>query len=338
MQEKLLLHSKKMIELNELEQYIVHESYEQFAEQVLKLQEIEVLKPVLSSGQTLRTPQLFYKYRIEKNKLQQTKQFEIEQLQLQLHEQLSLDYYYRLPFEQFKRDRPWIEKINHFFHHAVFPLEPAPAPERSQMLVGDEKWIQNSGGQQLLERLGIYEQLAISTSIEPLWMAINRHSLFQKTQYHLIVENKATYEGLLAVLPETCFSSLIYGGGYGIVGSLPSFERQLPLQDVHSIFYYFGDLDFVGISIWHALTEQRSIQLAVPFYTAALNNEGKRIPTKQLKNKEAIFAFLQAFTEADQQTIRHLLQRNYYLSQEVLSAHQLQHIWLKMSERLKGGQ
>lgn len=337
MLERLALHPRKMIQLDELEQYIVHDSYEQFAHQILELQQKHILKPVIASGQTNQTPPLFYKYRIEKSKWQQMKQIEIEQLQLQLHSALSLDDYYRLPLGQLKKDKPWIEKINHFIKHTSFPLTPASAPERSQMLVGDEKWIQHRGGQSLLERLGIYEKLAIQVSREPLGMAVNRYSLFQETQYHLIVENKATYEGLLPVLEHTCFSSLIYGGGYGIVGSLRSFESQLPLEGVKSIFYYFGDLDFTGIAIWHTLIKQRSIRIATSFYKEILKKEGKLIPTEQLRNEEAITAFLQFFDEREQQQIQNLLQRRYYLSQENLTSNQLQHIWLHMSEKLKGG-
>jgi hypothetical protein len=80
-----------------------------------------------------------------------------------------------------------------------------------------------------------------------LMFALNPRLLQEKKQWHLIVENKTTYQGLLPALKETCFSTLIYGSGNKITGSMELFQNQYPIEAEH-IFCYFGDLDKSGIT------------------------------------------------------------------------------------------
>lgn len=91
---------------------------------------------------------------------------------------------------------------------------------------------------------------------------------------------------LLPALSATCFTTLLYGAGFEIVGSFSLFDKQLPLPNVQHTYYYFGDIDFAGISIWYLLHKQQPIELALPFYKAALTHEGKPIPKQQLIDEE----------------------------------------------------
>lgn len=326
------------ITLSQLEEMVGRpETYEEFAEIVQQLVERNVLQPVKSAGLTTQTPRLSYKYRILKHSAKKTLRETIERLQLTLHSSISLDAYYRLTQEQLEQDLQYITKINNYVSAHGLPKVPAPAPERSQQLVGDEKWIQHKGGRRVLERLGLWSTMQIVDVKEPLRFAIHPSNIGRKEQYHLIVENKTTYEALLPALTETCFSTLIYGAGYEIVGSFSLFDKQYPLPDVKHTFYYFGDIDFAGISIWYLLQRQQQMHLALPFYEAALNDEGKRIPKQQLKDEEAIGQFIGQLSEASRQKCEQLLDKRFYISQEVLVTSELQNIWKAMSDQLLEG-
>jgi len=106
---------------------------------------------------------------------------------------------------------------------------------------------------------------------DPLMLAVNPKVLQERTQYHLIVENKTTYQALLPTLRETGFSSLIYGSGNKIVKSIEQFEWQLPMDEAEHTIYYFGDIDRSGFTIWHSLTKRRRVLPAVPFYEGVLD-------------------------------------------------------------------
>lgn len=336
MNNKLMQYKRSYITLSDLEHLLgEHQTYETFARTVLELVEGQLLQPVKSAGQTPQIPRLHYKYKVLKHSVKKSLSEVIEPLQLTLDPSISLDKYYRLTPQQLEQDLPYIQKINHFILTYNFPTLPAPAPERSQQLVGDEKWIQFKGGRRVLERLGLWMKMQIVDVKEPLRFAVNPQQLHHSTQFHLIVENKTTYEGLLPALKKTRFSTLIYGAGFEIVGSLNLFDKQLPLPNVHHFFYYFGDLDFAGISIWYLVSKQQPVSLALPFYEAALQEEGKPILKKQWRDDEAVATFIESLPTLVQEKCRQLLEKNEYISQEVFVAEELQRIWQQMSNDLE---
>ncbi|WP_391203288.1 Wadjet anti-phage system protein JetD domain-containing protein [Psychrobacillus sp. L4] len=336
MRDKLMEFKKSYITLSELERLLSdHQTYELFAKAVLELVEAQLLQPVKSAGQTPQIPRLHYKYKVLKHSVKKSLREVIEPLQLTLDPSISLDKYYRLTPQQLEQDLPYIQKINQFILTYNFPTLPAPAPERSQQVVGDEKWLQYKGGRRVLERLGLWMKMQIVDVKEPLRFAVNPQQLHHSTQFHLIVENKTTYEGLLPALKKTRFSTLIYGAGFEIVGSLNLFDKQLPLPNVRHLFYYFGDLDFAGISIWYLVSKQQSVAVALPFYEAALQDEGKPILKKQLRDDEAIEAFMENLPPHIVEKCHSLLEKNNYISQEVLGAAKLQQIWQQMSDDLE---
>ena len=327
MKRQLANFPRKTIRLNELEgimKYYVH-TYEDFAEAVLELEKAGILGMVNSKGRTSRVPSLAFLYRINKSYLTESYHQQLQQYRLYLHPYINLDYYYNKDPSIWNRDQDYIKKLNHYISTNSLPTEPVPAPERSFELVGDEKWITEKGGKELLERIGLFENLKIIPVSEPLMFAINPSQVMAPTQYHLIVENKTTYQGLLSTLPETIFSTLIYGAGKAVIKSMEQFHLQYPVVANHH-FYYFGDVDKEGISIWYSLFNKYSIRLALPFYTACLQKEVVRGKEYQKENIEAQNKFLSHFNSEQQQQI-HLLNDGFYYPQEILKSRELQEIW-----------
>ncbi len=262
---------KKTIGLSELEQKLkpfIHE-YEDFANRVLQFEEEEILVMVKSKGRTNRSPSLAFQYRINKSELMGDYHKELQHYRSILHPSINLDGYYREDPSIWKDHLPFIIKIDQFLERSSFPKEQVPAPERSYELVGDEKWIIEKGGKEILEKIGLYPLLKIIPVSEPLMFAINPKKINEQDQYHLIVENKTTYQGLLPVLIETNFSTLIYGSGKAVIKSIEQFPLQYPIAANHQ-FFYFGDLDKEGISIWYSLHNKQAATLALPFYLACL--------------------------------------------------------------------
>ncbi|MCD8509389.1 MAG: DUF2220 domain-containing protein [Bacillus sp. (in: Bacteria)] len=220
----------------------------------------------------------------------------------------------------------FIQKIDHYIAKYEFPTEPVPAPERSYELVGDEKWITEKGGKELLEQLGIYEKLNIIPVSDPLMFAMNPNQLTNSTQLHLIVENKTTYQGLLPELTSAMFSTLIYGSGKKIVKSIEQFQAQYPIEADHH-FLYFGDIDREGIAIWHSLNKRTEAHPALPFYRACLAKTPASGKEYQREQQEATVHFLSHFRTQEQTNIKNLLNEGNYLPQETLKTKELQQIW-----------
>lgn len=324
----LFTFSKTYITLDELEKMdSTYQTYEQFSLKILELEEQGLLQAVKRSGRNGKTPSLAYKYRIYYSKLKKDSQKEIEKFSLSIHPALKLDAYFSAGPQKWQEDRPYIEKIDAYLKKNGFPEEEVPAPERSLALVGDEKWIQGNNGQKLLESLKIWDQLKIIPVHDPLSFAINPVHINNNTQYHLIVENKTTFDGLIGKITDTQFTTLIYGQGYKITKSIEHFKKQLPIPTVKHVFFYFGDVDWEGIKIWHLLTQKIDAIPALYFYQSILKKQPIPIRTKQTKNDAANEQFLSYFSEHEKSELLKILTKDTYYPQEVLSSNELKQIW-----------
>lgn len=326
LKEQLFAYSHTFITLDQLEARSEATTYEQFAKEIGELEREGIISGVKSAGQNGKEPSLSYKYRIQKGKLRQTLHQEIERMRLYLHSALQLDDYFYLPPREWNEDLPYIEKISEYIERNGFPTEEVPAPERSLALVGDEKWIQEKGGDKLLGRLQIWEKLNIVPVHDPLSFALNPKTIEHSHHLHLIVENKTTFDGLLGELIHTPFTTLIYGQGYKITKSIEHFTSQLPLQG-KQIIYYFGDIDWEGIKIWHLLNEKIATIPAIPFYEATLAKQAIPLKKKQTPSEEANDAFFAKLPEKLSTKMLDTLRNNEYFPQEVLSSKQLKDIW-----------
>jgi hypothetical protein len=328
--EKLLQYKKITITLDELLEIFHDESqtYEQIADIISEMEKSEVLQIVKSQGRSTRTPYLAYRYRYFKDKILRQEHAYLNRFSTNL----NLDEYYKLPESIFLQDKPYIERIDAYLSSSGIPTIPAPIPERSAQLVGDEKWISEKGGMDVLKRLKLWEKLLVLPVSDPLMMAIHPKNILKTQHYHLIVENKTTFQALIGYLPTTCFTTLIYGCGNKIVKSLEQFPYQIPgIQGSHT-FFYFGDIDHSGLTIWHSLMKRQPVALATPFYEACLIKTPFKGKDNQRRDEFAIDAFERALHSKVHVSL--LLEKGFYFPQEILTTQELQRVWEDWSCRI----
>lgn len=329
LKEKLLQFKRKTISIDELEKMLPHkQNYEQFATKIIQLEDEKILEMIQSKGRNSRTPSLAFRYRIRKQRLNEAYHKELQAYRIQFHNAINLDNYFKLDSQTWEKDLPYIKQINEYIEANGFPTKRAPAPERSFELVGNEKWIEGAG-EELLHRIGLWDLLYIMPVADPLMFALNPAKIHEATSYHIIVENKTTYQALLPVLSSSVFATLIYGAGNKIVKSIENFDNQFPTEQGSKLhFFYFGDIDREGINIWHRLNQKRRATPAYPFYEACLEKNIAYGKTNQAKNETALQKFLGHFEKNKARTIKDLLQKGAYYPQEVLKTDELQKILL----------
>lgn len=324
----LKTYRKTIIPLSQLENLFPGSiTYSQFVETVQLLEKEGLLKPVLARGTNGKSPPLYHAYRIDKQRLKIDLVKEIQHYSLLFHPAIKLSAYFSLSEEDWQRDLPPLKKVNAYLQDHGLPQKEATNPERSLELFADEKWIDEKGGQALLERVQLWDQLKIADSPDPLMLAVNPVAMNKTDHCHLIVENKAIFYALLKLLTGSPWTSLIFGSGWKILANLTMAVPQLGLVEKNHLFYYFGDLDPEGIAIWYGLREKYSVELALPFYQALLTKpcfEGK---ANQLPNPVAIKAFSSQFHPRDGDLIAELLGTGRYHPQEALDPDDLAIIW-----------
>ena len=318
---------KKTVSLHELEQIGSSLTYEAFAELIQSLELNRILLPIKSHGTNGKHLSLQLGYRVNIQPLQNKFHKELVAARLELHPLIRIESYFSLPFEQWHRDYTYLKAINSYLNRQVLPTAYAPAPERSFELVANEKWITELGGKEVLERIELWDKLLIIPVADPLMFAVNPSKVQASKQMHLIVENKTTYQALLPVLQDTEFATLIYGVGNKIVKSIENFDHQYPITTSEHTFYYFGDIDYAGLTIWYRLSQKVKIQPALPFYQAALSKTSPSGKQNQPRMEEAIREFLAYFPAKDQQIIEQSLADGKYFPQEILQTSELQTTW-----------
>jgi hypothetical protein len=328
----LELAKKSTITLSELEKVAVTlDTYDDFAVIVHTLLNEGFIKAVKSHGTNWKG--LPNSFRIQKGIVKQPLMEEIQEMQFKVHPSIELRPYFSTSKKKWLDDKPWIRKIDEYLQINGLPSTYANSSERSYELMKDEKWIDEKGGKAILVKINLYEKLKIMKTPDPLMFAINPSHLqpSQRVYKHLIVENKATYAGLIDSLPMTHFTTLIYGSGWKIAASLSQLSKQLGLthQEDEHIIYYFGDLDYEGISIYHYLYEKYEVKLATCFYEAMFRKPFYKGKENQSRNEAAVQHFLHSFSKEDQKIIAGMLEKDGYYPQEVLTMEELHHIWRK---------
>jgi len=323
---------KKTIPLTEIEKTLSGNfKYSDFSRIMNDLVKEQVLSPIKKHGTNNKKNPLANTYRINKVYFKQNLIDEIATYQFKLNPAINLQSYFSLNEKQWNNDLPYIKKVDYYLKKYGFPKDKVTAPQRSYEILGDEKWIDEKGGRELLNRLGLIEKLKIDLVPDPLMFAINKNKITNCKDYvHLIVENKAPFYALLDDIENTSFTSLIYGAGWSIFGGISVFERQIGLVEGNHKFYYFGDLDFEGISIWHGLNEKREIKLAVEFYKQLLKKDISYGKENQIPNEKAINDFLTNFHKEDSEKIQNVLEEGGYYPQEGLNKSEVIAIWRNM--------
>lgn len=324
--EFLSSYSKSKVSILQLTEQCPELSYEQFAQEILALEQQRMLSAVKASGRNGKEPALANTYKVNKMLTRSTLREQVKQLKKRLHPAIWVEYYLTKTVEELARDQWALERLHAYLQHG-FPTTKALAQERSFEIVQDEKWITEKGGRQFLEKVRVWELFEVWPIADPVSFAVNPLRLDATRHKLLIVENKATFYSLLPALKDSTFTALVYGQGNAITGTMEALPYQLPLHYEHVQFYYFGDLDAEGIAIWYSLSQRYETTLALPFYSACLQKQAVEGKAYQRKNEDAIAAFTRYFTAEDAQTITEALYSGRYYPQEIVKAEELQHIW-----------
>lgn len=321
---------RSTIKLSDLEKVAAgQDTYDDFAVNVQALIDEGFLTAIKSHGENWRG--LPNSFRIQKGKVKQPLIEEIQEMQFKVHPVIDLRLYFSSSKKKWMADQPWIWKINEYIQKNGLPMAYTNSSERSYEIVGDEKWIDEKGGRSILEKINLLDKLKIMKTPDPLMFALNPNQLLSnKSEHrHLIVENKATYSGLVDLLMNTRFTSLIYGSGWKIAASLEQLSMQLGLteKEVRHEIFYFGDLDYEGISIFHHLYEKYDVKLATSFYEAMMRKPFYKGKENQMRNEVAVQHFLQYFSNKEQEKITIMFKENGYYPQEALTKEELHTVW-----------
>lgn len=319
---------KKIVSLLDIQQSVPgHMQYQEFAQYILDFEAKGVLNPVKARGLNGREPLLYHSYRLDRAKLCADFIPRIQALQFAVSKEIKLGAYLKLSQDEWDRDYPYIQQLDAYIREKGLPKVEATLAERSYEILGNEKWLGEEGGKIVLERLELLEALKIISQPDPLMLAVNPNAFTPETK-HLIVENKSTFYRFLKELPRTAFTSLIYGCGWKITAGIDGIYTQLGISKELSALYYFGDLDYEGLAIYHALGDK--VRLAVPFYSALLKKKCSYGKENQRKDQEALTAFLGGFSEEEKDVIKQVLKKGAYYPQEALEKEEIYEIWRGM--------
>ena len=301
-----------------------------------------VLEPLKSAKTLQQYDQLPNRYTLHKGNIAGNKphisQEHVHEL-MALSPSISIDYYASNP-DRYKRDRPYIQRINELICSKDCVL--LTANERSYLIFGDEKAITAPkeaavDGNIILKNLKL-ELIDIRAKkvFEPFFFYEKDFSSLKGTcpRTILIVENKDTFWTLQdAIISEELdgIHLIIYGEGNAI---LKKFEYIEIIEGVHEDnYYYFGDIDKEGISIFNRLRARYpdyDIKVAVPFYDYILQKAGPENaqPLRKKRNMKSfsLSPFIDFFEESSKDAIRTIVQREKYLPQEILNKTEIQRL------------
>lgn len=325
-------YSKKIIELDKIDEIYKTESYEELCKVVADLIKEERILPVKNSGGNGKKPTLYKKYRIlEKNK---DNSEILDEINYKLSTKFSIEYY-KNHLEKYKEHREYIFKLDDFITNKQWLLSKTISMnERAFQIWGREKFLQKEGGKTILKNLGIdLKELNYYDTSEPLAY----YSKYKETpQKVLIIENKDTYYTMRRHLisgGDNIFGenigTLIYGGGKNINKAFNDYKISVEdyVSDSRNKILYFGDLDYEGIIIYEGLYKLFSKEYnMIPFisgYKRMIDKakiESICLPkTKEGQNKNISGIFLKEFDEEYRTKIEEILKNDRYIPQEIVS-------------------
>lgn len=309
--------------------YLKTYDYLKYVDLVNTMVQQNIIAPVESSGLNGRRPALYKKYRVLPEK-EDYSDIINEIKALSSHLDIS---YYLSNAKVYKQHRQYIKQLSSFLNNHYRELDtPASINERSYQIFGEEKFLkENPLSTAILKNTGIdIEVLNIYNTPEPFFY----FNMGDYTSSIIILENKDTWYTLKKVLKEGKnefhsykFETLVYGEGWKIVESFSYLyeEEMKTYRDIQDIFY-FGDLDYEGISIYSKLKAKYPIvKLFYPFYKDMLKlcdvARLKSMKQNQIKKySEFDFGdFLNYFTEQEQEKIKEILVEGKYIPQEILN-------------------
>lgn len=241
---------------------------------------------------------------------------------------LNYQWYYEQPLTYWDKDFQYIKQLSDYLLANPEP-DRASCQERSYEIFQDEQVLFEQP--ELLEHVGLtLEQLNIIAQPDPLMLAVQSGKPPQGGYCrHLAVETKEAYYGLYPGLNKTSFATIIYGAGWKLTGNLFQLPYQIGREWYRHRVWYFGNLDYEGIRIWHALKQKlpvgMELKLALPMYKALLLYSPVKCRGQQWElDQNALEAFCQEFEPEDAAIWRDILAKGYYYPQSILGNQELQ--------------
>ncbi len=324
-------YTKKTIELNEILRNST-ENYEDEAGEIRRLVEEGILIPVKASGLNGRRPVLYNKYRIVKTEKNYTEA--LAKIKL-LHARFDHQYYFTHPM-QYLSNAEDIEALSNFLWNRSLELqEPMSINERSYSIFGREKLlksIEHTFSTYFRMQGFTLENLHTYPTPEPFFEYIHPGSTKGDI---LIVENKDTWYTLRKIMREEnkpilfgiFFNVLLYGEGKKITRESSRLKEYIEeiLGEEKPHIYYFGDLDYEGISIYQE-TKQKNpeveLNLLVEAYASMLMEEHQLDYPLTRDNRPPradLESFLSNFNIEQQKKIQWILENGQYIPQEILN-------------------
>ncbi len=311
-------------------QFLQLGGYSALANTLKQLEIEEVIRPIKAWKTNGKSPILYNGYQyIEKSP--QLDQEVRKKLMTQFHPVINVAYYLTHPAE-YQKDEHYLNALNVFlkYKQEYRQLEPISVNERSFQIFTDEKFLNSTHGQTLLQRVALsIADLNCYQTHEPFFYYRCYNN--QQSLNVLIVENKDTFISLKKLFQRGIttwnslnFSLLVYGEGWKILKSFKFFYELDFSSSSSPNFYYFGDLDPVGITIWHQLRTAEDIDIKpfVFFYNFLLDKWGS-LPLKIRKDQSGDFQALQSFVtffaQPQSKIIENLWVNNCYIPQEGLN-------------------
>ena len=252
---KRLKEVKGTIEYIELFNLLEIDDYKNLCVEINRLVYDEVLIPVKIKEKTKRTPSICRYYKINKKTKDCVDQELIDEIK-SISANLDYTYYLKHP-EKYRIDRNYVQKLDKFFLMKRDSLSvSASINERSMEIWGEEKYLKDKGGMKLLNNVKIdISKLNVYATPEPFFY----HKCSETINNVLIIENKDTWYTARKILKEGFknilgleVDLLVYGEGKKIESSIYFLEEDFkPINKLN--IYYWGDIDFEGISIFNRL-------------------------------------------------------------------------------------
>lgn len=340
----------KRVTLDQLTGKLEKLSYRGQYDHIMSLIRDGRLKPVAASGKNGKKPALYLEYWVtepEEEREEREKRLRIlkEELEYGLSPAIGIDYYIS-HLEVYEAERSWVLMMDRYLKNCRSKLETEESlNERSFEIWGREKFLKEEQGKTVCKHMGIsMEMLNIYDTSEPL--AYYSHTK-EVPQNLLIIENKDTFYtmrrhliggggGILGL--ET--GTLIYGAGKQILRTFRDFSLCMEpyITNSGNKIYYFGDLDYEGISIYEDLCGRFGGEWEiVPFKAAYLAMTAKVLDTaltiqdslnsslhalpgmKEKQSRRGGQLFFDYFNAAEQEKMKAVLLAGKYIPQECLT-------------------
>lgn len=295
------------------------------------------IRPIKAWQENGKRPPLSNGYQILEKGVMENK--DIERLLTFFHPGIKTTYFIKNQ-KEYQRYYPYLLALDQFLKEAqdFQKKPPLTLNERSFQIFSQEKWLGSREGSHFLQIISLsYEDLNCYPTYEPFFY-YHKKEIGERVN-SLIIENKDTFYSIKKLFLRGCYSFfsrdynlLIYGEGNKITRSFSYYYELEHLQGLPASFYYFGDLDPAGISIWYRLTERMDQEVlpAVPFYQALLHHQREKIPSLKTRQRplprEVEDAFLSFFPEEDKKILKDFLAKRRYLPQEGLHYQHLEEL------------